>query len=115
VRQTDVVGQRKAPRRADGGADPRSDALHAAVARLRRELDEHPAELRDRRMAEDALERFGALSGASVPDAAAMRQALLVTAAAVGSVSALSAGLAELRRAVELFGDRQGFEQINVN
>lgn len=110
LRQTDVVGKRKAARAADGGTDPRVAALRAAVSRLRRELDEHPAELRDRRMAEEALERFDALSGAGCPDVAALRQALLLTAAAVGSVSALSTALTELRTAVELFGGRRDFE-----
>jgi len=86
-------------------------ALRAAAARVRRELDEYPAELRDRRMAEDALDTFGVLGGASAPDLAALRQALLVTAAALGSVSALSDGLAELRAAVELFAVQREFEQ----
>lgn len=89
----------------DAGEDPRVAELGKAVARLRAELDRYPALLRDRRTAEEELDTLAALVGGGAPPAARLRHSLLLIAAAVGSVSALSDALAELRRAVELFGE----------
>ncbi|MGW8377056.1 DUF5955 family protein [Streptomyces sp. ODS28] len=86
------------------GEDPRVAALRRAVTRLRGELDAYPADLRDRCTAEEqlaALEEM-ARGGPEVPE---LRHALLLVASAVGSVSALAAALADVRKAVELFGD----------
>lgn len=84
--------------------DPRVEALGTAVVRLRVELDAHPAELRDRRAAEDQLDALGAMVRSGTPDVPALRQALLLASAALGSVSALADPLAGLRDAIELFG-----------
>ncbi|MGW7520155.1 DUF5955 family protein [Streptomyces sp. NPDC054796] len=89
----------------DSAVDPRVSELGRAVTRLRRELDSYPADLRDREAAEDALDALGAMAGAGVPEVTRLRQSLLLVAAAVGSVSALAAALADVRNAVELFGE----------
>nr|WP_240979290.1 DUF5955 family protein [Streptomyces sp. HNM0574] len=88
-----------------GAADPRVAGLCASVGRLRDELDAYPAELRDRRIAEEALDALAAMATAGVPDVQELRFALLQVAGAVGSVSALSDSVAAVRHAVELFGD----------
>lgn len=88
-----------------GGEDPRVVALRRAAARLRSELDAYPADLRDRSAAEDGLTALDAMAGTGAPEVPSLRHSLLLIAAAVGSVSALAAALAEVRKAVELFGD----------
>jgi hypothetical protein len=79
-------------------------ALSAAVDRLREELGDYRAALADREVAERQLARLRAMGTAGEPDGAALRHALLLIAAAVGSVSALAPALARLREAVEAFG-----------
>ncbi|MBQ0987936.1 hypothetical protein KBZ10_26140 [Streptomyces sp. F63] len=78
--------------------------LRTAVSRLRRELAAHPADLRDRAIAEDELAALSAMVGAGLPDITRMRRSLLLVVGAVGSVSALAPALARVRQAVELFG-----------
>ncbi|MFJ5772920.1 DUF5955 family protein [Streptomyces sp. NPDC093094] len=95
-------GQRRRP--AAGGEDPRVTGLRTAVSRLRRALAAHPADFPDRAVAEDELAALAAMTAGGVPEIPRMRASLLLIAAAVGSVSALSGGLAEVRDAVELFG-----------
>jgi hypothetical protein len=87
--------------------DPRISALSAAVDRLRQELGGYRAALADREVAERQLARLRAMGATGEPDGAALRHALLLVAAAVGSVSALAPALARLREAVEAFGTPQ--------
>ncbi|MFD7814668.1 DUF5955 family protein [Streptomyces sp. NPDC059785] len=84
--------------------DPRVVELRSAVSRLRRELAAHPAEFADRGIAEDELASLAAMAGGGSPEIPRLRRSLLLVAGAIGSVSALTAGLAEVRNAVELFG-----------
>lgn len=84
--------------------DPRLPALRAAVERLHRELSGYRAPLADREVAERQLALLESMAGSGSPDGAALRSALLLIAAAVGSVSALSPAVTELREAVEQFG-----------
>jgi hypothetical protein len=79
--------------------------LRAAVSRLRRELAGHPAEFADRGIAEDELAAMDAMALSGVPEIRRLRRSLLLIAGAVGSVSALAAGLTNVRNAVELFGE----------
>ncbi|MFD5800784.1 DUF5955 family protein [Streptomyces sp. NPDC127020] len=88
-----------------GDEDVRVAELRAAVSRLRRRLALLPADFPDRVIAEDELADLAAMAGHGVPEAPRLRRSLLLIAAAIGSVSALSPGLTELRHAVELFGD----------
>ncbi|MEV7193687.1 DUF5955 family protein [Streptomyces sp. NPDC093510] len=88
--------------------DPRVAELRAAVARLRRELAAHPAEFTDRGIAEDELAALAEMAYGGAPEIPRMRRSLLLVAGAIGSVSALAAGLASVRIAVELFGDPPG-------
>ncbi|MEV7289249.1 DUF5955 family protein [Streptomyces sp. NPDC093252] len=88
----------------DSGDDPRARELRTAVSRLRRELAAHPADFPDRTIAEDELAALAAMVTHGPPEPARLRRSLLLIAAAIGSVSALSRGLGEVRRAVELFG-----------
>ncbi|WP_234358694.1 DUF5955 family protein [Streptomyces sp. NRRL B-24085] len=92
--------------------DPRVAELRAAVSRLRRELAAHPAEFPDRCIAEDELAALAAMTIDGTPEVPRLRRSLLLIAGAIGSVSALSRGLTEVRDAVELFGEprRQGNE-----
>ncbi|MCZ7457111.1 DUF5955 family protein [Streptomyces sp. WMMC940] len=90
------------------GEDPRVTELRAAVARLRRELAAHPAEFADRGIAEDELAAMDAMALSGVPEIRRLRRSLLLIAGAVGSVSALAAGLTNVRNAVELFGEPKG-------
>ncbi|MEV7073791.1 DUF5955 family protein [Streptomyces sp. NPDC091972] len=85
--------------------DPRVAELRAAVSRLRRELAAHPAEFPDRCIAEDELAALAAMAIDGTPEVRRLRRSLLLIAGAIGSVSALSRGLAEVRDAVELFGE----------
>lgn len=78
--------------------------LRAAVARLRRELAAYPVEFPDRGIAEDELAALAAMA-LGMPEIRRLRRSLLLVAGAIGSVSALTGGLAEVRTAVELFAD----------
>ncbi|MEU1270968.1 DUF5955 family protein [Streptomyces sp. NPDC005799] len=85
--------------------DPRVAGLRTAVSRLRRELAAHPAEFPDRAIAEDELAALAAMVTYGTPEVPRLRSSLLLIAGAIGSVSALSRGLREVRNAVELFGE----------
>ncbi|MFJ5222290.1 DUF5955 family protein [Streptomyces sp. NPDC088400] len=87
------------------GQDPRVAELHAAVSRLRRELAGHPAEFRDRAIAEDELAALAAMVKSGTPEIARMRRSLLLIVGSIGSVSALGPALMGVRSAVDLFGD----------
>ncbi|MEU6369859.1 DUF5955 family protein [Streptomyces sp. NPDC046931] len=88
-----------------GGDENRRVAeLRTAVSRLRRELAVLPAEFPDRGIAEDELAVLAAMAAGGVPEIPRLRRSLLLIAGAIGSVSALARGLAEVREAVELFG-----------
>lgn len=91
-----------------GGADPRVEELRGAVSRLRRELAGHPALLSDRGIAEDELRALDAMLSSGPPDVPRLRSSLLLVASAVGSVSALSSALAEMRQVIDLFGGLPG-------
>ncbi|MFG3080079.1 DUF5955 family protein [Streptomyces parvulus] len=96
------LGQRRV---AVDDEDVRVAELRAAVSRLRRRLAALPADFPDRAIAEDELADLAAMAGHGVPEARRLRRSLLLIAGAIGSVSALAPGLAEVRRAVELFAD----------
>ncbi|MDQ0846141.1 DUF5955 family protein [Streptomyces sp. V1I6] len=98
------VGQTRVTGRV-GGEEPRAAELRAAVARLRRELAGYPAEFSDRGIAEDELAVLAAMVAAGDPEIPRMRRSLLLIAGAVGSVSALSPALMQVRAAVDLFGE----------
>jgi hypothetical protein len=83
--------------------DPRVAELRTAVSRLRRELAAHPAEFPDRGIAEDELAALAAMAIHGTPEIPRLRRSLLLIAGAIGSVSALSRGLTDVRNAVELF------------
>lgn len=85
--------------------DPRAVELRTAVSRLRRELAAHPREFADRGIAEDELAALAAMAVSGVPEIPRLRRSLLLIAGAIGSVSALTRGLADVRSAVELFGE----------
>ncbi|MGX5186778.1 DUF5955 family protein [Streptomyces avermitilis] len=85
--------------------DPRVAGLRTAVSRLRRELAAHPVEFPDRGIAEDELAALAAMAVGGVPEIPRLRRSLLLIASAIGSVSALARGLADVRGAVELFGE----------
>ncbi|MGW5255995.1 DUF5955 family protein [Streptomyces sp. NPDC004012] len=87
------------------GEDPRVVELRTAVSRLRRELATLPAEFPDRGIAEDELAVLAAMAAGGVPEIPRLRRSLLLIAGAIGSVSALARGLAEVRDAVEEFGE----------
>ncbi|WP_240649731.1 DUF5955 family protein [Streptomyces sp. Z26] len=84
-----------------GHEEPRTDALTRSVDRLRRALDAHPARLPDRQTAEEELALLASMARGGAPDVLRLRRSLLVVASALGSVSALAAPLAELRRETE--------------
>ncbi|MFD2685458.1 DUF5955 family protein [Streptomyces phyllanthi] len=88
--------------------DPRVAELKSAVSRLRRELATHPAEFPDRVIAEDELAALAAMAVSGIPEVPRLRRSLLLIAGSIGSVSALAKGLAEVRSAVELFGEPPG-------
>ncbi len=98
------LGQRPV---ADSDEDPRVAGLRTAVARLRRELAAHPVEFPDRGIAEDELAALAAMAAGGPPETSRLRRSLLLIAGAIGSVSALSRGLTEVREAVDLFAQRQ--------
>jgi hypothetical protein len=85
--------------------DPRVAELRTAVARLRRQLAAHPAEFPDRGIAEDELAALAAMAISGIPEIPRLRRSLLLVAGSIGSVSALSTSLADVRTAVELFGE----------
>lgn len=85
--------------------DPRVTELRTAVSRLRRELAAHPAEFTDRAIAEDELAALAAMATGGMPEIPRLRRSLLLIAGAIGSVSALSRGLSDVRQAVDLFGE----------
>ncbi len=87
------------------GEDPRVLGLRSAVSRLRRELAVLPAEFPDRSIAEEELAALAAMAVAGTPEVSRLHRSLLLVAGAIGSVSALARSLAEVRRAVELFGE----------
>ncbi|WP_405864870.1 DUF5955 family protein [Streptomyces sp. NBC_01515] len=84
--------------------DPRVAELRTAVSRLRRELAAHPAEFPDRVIAEDELAALAAMTIDGTPEIPRLRRSLLLIAGAIGSVSALTRGLTDVRNAVDLFG-----------
>lgn len=105
--QSETVGQWGASERdaaRDSGGDPRVEALGRAVARARHELDAYEAHLSDRAEAERELGVLDAAVRSAAPEVAELRQSLLLLTAAVGSVSALTGALAEVRKAIEIFG-----------
>ncbi|WP_405649567.1 DUF5955 family protein [Streptomyces sp. NBC_00019] len=85
--------------------DLRVAGLRTAVSRLRRELAAHPAEFPDRGIAEDELAALAAMTVDGTPEVPRLRRSLLLIAGAIGSVSALSRGLTDVRNAVDLFGE----------
>lgn len=87
------------------GEDPRVAELRTAVSRLRRELAAHPVEFPDRAIAEDELAALAAMATHGTPEIPRLRRSLLLIAGSIGSVSALSHGLSEVRAAVDLFGE----------
>ncbi|MFE5716160.1 DUF5955 family protein [Streptomyces sp. NPDC056501] len=95
------VGQRRVT---GEGVDPRVAELRSAVSRLRRELAGHRVEFADRGIAEGELAALDAMALSGLPEVRRLRRSLLIVAGSLGSVSALSEGLAGVRRAVELFG-----------
>ncbi|WP_221359872.1 DUF5955 family protein [Streptomyces beigongshangae] len=90
----------------DSDEDPRVAELKTAVSRLRRELAAHPAEFPDRGTAEDELAALAEMAGGGTPEIPRLRRSLLLVAGSIGSVSALAAGLAAVRSAVDLFGEQ---------
>jgi hypothetical protein len=91
----------------DGGPGSAGADLHGAVARLRRELAAYRPLLPDRTVAEDELDALTGQAATAEPPGAALdterlRYSLLLVAAALGSVSALTAPLDDLREAVEI-------------
>ncbi|WP_416986243.1 DUF5955 family protein [Streptomyces sp. T028] len=85
--------------------DPRVVELRSAVSRLRRELAAHPAEFPDRDIAEEELAALDAMAADGAPEIPHLRRSLLLIAGAIGSVSALTRGLTQVREAVDLFGE----------
>jgi Family of unknown function (DUF5955) len=85
--------------------DPRVTGLRTVVSQLRRELAAHPAEFPDRVIAEEELAALAATTVSGSPEIPRLRRSLLLIAGSIGSVSALSRGLSDLRAAVDLFGE----------
>ncbi|GAB7030178.1 DUF5955 family protein [Streptomyces platensis subsp. malvinus] len=92
--------------RADG--DPRVAELRGAVARLRRQLAVLPGELPDRAAADEELAALDAMVSHGMPEVPRLRRSLLLIAGAVGSVSALSPALSEVRVGIDRFGPLPG-------
>ncbi|MGW3010733.1 DUF5955 family protein [Streptomyces sp. NPDC001219] len=84
--------------------DQRVQELRGAVARLRRQLAVLPGELPDRVAADDELAALDAMVSHGMPEVPRLRRSLLLIAGAVGSVSALSPALAEVREGIDRFG-----------
>ncbi|MGW8062449.1 DUF5955 family protein [Streptomyces ziwulingensis] len=89
---------------AAGGEEVRVAALRTAVSRLRRQLALLPADFPDRAVAEDELADLAAMTAHGVPEVPRLHRSLLLIVGALGSVSALARALADVRRAVALFG-----------
>ncbi|MFI5520594.1 DUF5955 family protein [Streptomyces platensis] len=85
--------------------DPRVKELRGAVARMRRQLAVLPGELPDRVAADDELAALDAMVSHGMPEVPRLRRSLLLIAGAVGSVSALSPALAEVREGIDRFGE----------
>ncbi|MFF4701331.1 DUF5955 family protein [Streptomyces chattanoogensis] len=85
--------------------DTRVQALRGAVARLRRQLAVLPGELPDRATADDELAALDAMVSHGLPEVPRLRRSLLLIAGAVGSVSALSPALTEVREGIDSFGE----------
>lgn len=85
--------------------DTRVQALRGAVARLRRQLAVLPGELPDRAVADDELAALDAMVSHGLPEVPRLRRSLLLIAGAVGSVSALSPALTEVREGIDSFGE----------
>ncbi|MGA5138388.1 DUF5955 family protein [Streptomyces azureus] len=98
------VEQRRQGPVTGGDEDPRVTELRSAVARLRRRLAAHPGEFADRAIAEEELAALDAMAADGTPEISRLHRSLLLIAGAIGSVSALAPELAEVRRAVDLFG-----------
>lgn len=91
-------------RPAGGTGDQRVCELRTAVARLRRQLAVLPGELPDRPAADEELAALDAMMSHGRPEVTRMRRSLLLIAGAVGSVSALSSALSEVRERIDCFG-----------
>ncbi|MDI3417501.1 DUF5955 family protein [Streptomyces luteolus] len=87
-----------------GDLDPKVERLSSAVSRLRRELAAYPSEFPDRGIAEDELAALAAMASHGAPELPRLRRSLLLIACSVGSVSALTGALADVREAVDVFG-----------
>lgn len=98
------VAVREASRVSGTDEDPRAAELRLAVARLRRDLAAHPAELPDRAIADDELAALDAMIRTGAPELHRLRRSLLLIAGALGSVSALGPSLSGVRVAIDLFG-----------
>ncbi|MFE3547514.1 DUF5955 family protein [Streptomyces kronopolitis] len=85
--------------------DPRVHELRGAVARLRRQLAVLPGDLMDRAAADDELAALDAMVSHGLPEVPRLRRSLLLIAGAVGSVSALSLALTEVREGIDRFGE----------
>ncbi|MFJ8673727.1 DUF5955 family protein [Streptomyces sp. NPDC093589] len=85
--------------------DPRVTELRGAVARLRRQLAVLRGELPDRVAADDELAALDAMVSHGLPEVPRLRRSLLLIAGAVGSVSALSPALTEVREGIDRFGE----------
>ncbi|MFD5733220.1 DUF5955 family protein [Streptomyces sioyaensis] len=101
-----MLEQLQSDRRTTGvEGDPRVHELRGAVARLRRQLAVLPGELLDRAAADDELAALDAMVSHGLPEVPRLRRSLLLIAGAVGSVSALSPALAEVREGIDRFGE----------
>ncbi|WP_235450436.1 DUF5955 family protein [Streptomyces sioyaensis] len=101
-----MVEQLQSDRRTTGvEGDPRVHELRGAVARLRRQLAVLPGELLDRAAADDELAALDAMVSHGRPEVPRLRRSLLLIAGAVGSVSALSPALTEVREGIDRFSE----------
>lgn len=91
-----------------GVEDPRVTELRAAIGHLRRELACYRVQLSDRPVAEDELAVLDAQAATGTLSVPRLRRSLLVVAGALGSVSALAVPVAQIRRAIDLFGPVPG-------
>ncbi len=87
-------------------ADDAAVAVQRAVDRLRHELAAYRPLLPDRAVAEDELDALAAqaatvMASGAPPDTERVHHSLLLVAAALGSVSALTEPLGDVRQAVE--------------
>lgn len=103
VGQTRVAEKPERYGRGERREEPKVAELRAAVSRLRRELAAHPAEFKDRAIAEDELAALAAMAEGT-PEVPRMRRSLLLIVGSIGSVSALTPALMDVRAAVDLFG-----------